>query len=638
MARPYVDPDSSAAEPDSGSSGIGESRNVAEQGHALWQQFAGATSPAEYYQSWLALQCQMVSNVFNGVIVLGSPDQGSFAPAAFWPDDSGDRQVLAEVCERALVEGRGLVLKRVASGIADGARQSCDHVAYPVHIDGQLGGVVALEVASRPERELQAVMSQLQWGSGWIELEQQRLAGANWKTGQARPRAVLELVASLVAQGDFQPAATTFVTELATRLGCERVSVGFIRRGHARIRAVSHSAKFDKKANLMRSIEAMMDESFDEEAVIVYPPVPGSSFRVMRAHEAHARQHDVGAVCSVPLSSEKSFVGVLTFERARDQIFEPDAIELCEAVGALAGPIMEVKRLESRWLVVKVLESFWSQLARLLGPHYMGRKLVITTLLALVVFFALAKGEYRVTATTVIEPVTRRTAVAPFNGYIGEALARAGDLVNAGDTLAILDDRDLRLERLKWLSQKQQYLKQRQVARSERNAAQVKIATAQIGQADAELALVDDQLARTQIRAPFGGMVVSGDLSQSVGAPVERGQTLFEVAPLDSYRAILQVDEEDIAELRPDQQGHLVLSTFPGSPLPITVERITPVSTAREGRNYFRVEARLDDASMLLRPGMEGVGKVDIDRRLLLWNWTHKAVNWLRLTFWSWLP
>jgi len=639
MSKPYVSPEFPTASSGVERSQTGSTDYAGESGdHELWQQFVSAASPDAYYRGWLALQCHMVTNVFNGVIVLGLADQGPFAPAAFWPKGARDQHNLAEVCERALIERRGLVLKRASSSITDGTPRNCDLVAYPLQIDGQLHGVVALEIASRPERELQAVIRQLQWGSGWLEVEQRRRVGATRRIGQASSSVVLELAASLVEQERFQAAATAFVTELATRLGCERVSVGFVRRGHARIRAMSHSARIDKKANLMRSIEACMDEALDEEAVIVYPTAPGALFRVMRAHEALVRQQGVGAVCSVPLSYDGKLIGILTFEGAQDQVFEPEAVALCEAVGALAGPILEVKRREDRWLVTKALESMWTQLQRLLGPRYAGRKLVVVGLAALAIFFALAEAEYRVTAKTVIEPVIRRTAVAPFEGYIGEARARAGDLVKTGDLLAALDDRDLRLERLKWLSQKQQYHKQHQLALSERNAAQVKIAAARIGQAEAELALVEDRLARAQIRAPFDGMVVSGDLSQSVGAPVERGQTLFEVAPLNSYRAILQVDEEDIADLAAEQQGHLVLSTFPDAPLPFTLERITPVSTAREGRNYFRVEARLDGAPVELRPGMEGVGKVSVDRRLLLWNWTHKAVNWLRLTFWSWWP
>jgi hypothetical protein len=113
---------------------------------------------------------------------------------------------------------------------------------------------------------------------------------------------------------------------------------------------------------------------------------------------------------------------------------------------------------------------------------------------------------------------------------------------------------------------------------------------------------------------------------------------LFEVAPLDSYRLVLEVDERDIAEVQVGQRGHLLLSAFPTEPVDVTVNKVTPVSTAREGRNFFRVEAKLDQPHNRLRPGMEGAGKIEIDRRSLVWIWTHQVVDWIRLAVWSWMP
>ena len=138
--------------------------------------------------------------------------------------------------------------------------------------------------------------------------------------------------------------------------------------------------------------------------------------------------------------------------------------------------------------------------------------------------------------------------------------------------------------------------------------------------------------------APFDAVVVSGDLTQRLGAPVSRGEVLFELAPLDAYRVVLEVDERDIADIRPGQTGELRLAALPEDPVRFVVEKITPVSEAHEGRNTFRVEARLDDAQAALRPGLEGVGKVDVERRRLLWIWTHDIVDWLRLALWRWLP
>jgi multidrug resistance efflux pump len=381
-----------------------------------------------------------------------------------------------------------------------------------------------------------------------------------------------------------------------------------------------------------------MDEAWDQATTVMYPPTPGTPFRITRAHEELVRQHGTGMVCSIPLPRGESILGVLTLERPTDHPFEPADIELCEAVAALAGPILEAQRREDRWLSTKMLESLHTQLGRLFGPRYVARKLIILALLAMCTFFATFHADYRVAATTVLEPEVRRAVLAPFEGYIADAPRRAGELVGVGEVLCALDDRDLKLERLKWRSQREQYAKQYQQALAQRNAALTQIITAQITQAEAELALVEDHLERAQVRAPFDSLVVSGDLSQSIGAPVERGKVLFEVAPLEAYRVILEVDERDIAEVADGQEGHLVLSAFPNEPLPFTVTQVTPVSTARAGRNYFRVEAHLTHASARLRPGMEGIGKIAIDRRRLLWMWAHQAVDWLRLQLWSWLP
>jgi multidrug efflux pump subunit AcrA (membrane-fusion protein) len=113
---------------------------------------------------------------------------------------------------------------------------------------------------------------------------------------------------------------------------------------------------------------------------------------------------------------------------------------------------------------------------------------------------------------------------------------------------------------------------------------------------------------------------------------------LFEIAPLDAYRLVVQVDERDISDVVVGQRGHLRLASTPFVPVPFTVEKIVPVATARDGRNFFRVEARLEHSPDRLRPGMEGVAKIDVDRRRVAAIWTRSALDWARLTLWTWLP
>ena len=134
-------------------------------------------------------------------------------------------------------------------------------------------------------------------------------------------------------------------------------------------------------------------------------------------------------------------------------------------------------------------------------------------------------------------------------------------------------------------------------------------------------------------------MVISGDLSQTLGAPVKRGDTLLTLAPADGYRALVEVEDADIDLVRQGQSGSLVLAAQPNKVLAATVTRITPLASLSEGRNVFEVEVRLADATagVELRPGMRGVARLKVGDRPLAVLWTRDAVAWLRLASWRWI-
>jgi hypothetical protein len=605
---------------------------------ALWAALVEATTPEAFCQSWLALQCRMIAGVTGGMLLLGPPDSGPFRPVAIWPDVRRNLTHLTASAERALKERRGLVRKADPEGPDPAAVTNRFEIAYPIEVREHLHGVAVLEIAPRPEVQLQAALRQLHWGAAGLQVLLWREEILKEAAARDRLQTVLELLATLVSHERSAAAAMSFATAVATRLQCDRVSVGFVRGGRAQVKAVSHSAQFGKQTNLIRAIGSAMEEAADQQATILYPPEARAAARVIRAHAELARQHGSGAICTIPLSHGEGILGALTLERPADRPFDPLTVELCEALAALAGPVLEIQRRDDRWLAAKAVETCRIWLGHLIGPRHVALKLAVAGAVAVVLFFSFAKGDFRVSATTTLEPEIRRAAVAAFNGYIAEARVRAGDVVRQDQVLAALDDREMRLERLKWLSQHEQLVKQYRQAMAKHEAAQVRILTAQIDQASAQLALLEDQLSRTRVAAPFNGVVVTGDLSQMLGSPVERGQVLFEIAPLDAYRLILQVDERDIADVSVGQRGQLLLSAFPEAPLPFRVEAVTPVSTAREGRNYFRVEAQLESTPQRLRPGMEGVGKVEVDRRLLIWIWTRQVIDWVRLKLWTWLP
>ena len=609
-----------------------------EQDSGLWARFAHAASIESFCTSWLELQCRVIGPVEAGMILLGPADRGPFRPVTTWPVKGHFLTHLSKTAEKTLKE-RQVVVMRGGDGLVSTESGIGRYaIGHPIEACGVIHGAAVIEVVSNSEANLQAMMRQLHWGAAWLELLFSREAVKTEKETRERIQAALDLVATSVGHDRFYESAMALVTALATKLQCDRVSIGFVKGGRTRVFAVSHSAEFKQQTNLIRSISEAMDEAVDQRETIVFPNGSPKSGVISRTHTELARQHGAVALCSIPLEALGAPIGALMLERPMDRPFDEKAIELCQSVAALAGPILETHRRDDRWLFTKAVDSVKFYLVSLVGPRHVALKLTSAAVVGLVLFCFLATGDYRVSAKTVLEPIVQRAAAAPFNGYIREAPVRAGDLVQAGQMLCTLDDRELRLERLKSLSKLEEHQKEYHKAMAEREAAKVEIVTAQMHQAQAEIALLDDQLAHTKVLAPFNGIVVTGDLSQQLGAPVEKGKVLFEIAPLDSYRLVIEVDERDIADVTVGQPGSLLLSAFPSEEIAVTVEKVTPVSTAKEGRNFFRVEARFDQPHDRLRPGMEGAGKIDIDRRSLVWIWTHQIVDWIRLAAWSWLP
>ena len=571
----------------------------------------------------------MVQGVRQGVVVLGPVDTGPFAPAAFWPAGQSALGGLAEIAERSLSE-RQPVVSRLGGAWG---------VAYPFLVDGRLHGGVALELSARAENELQAALRHLQWGASWIELMLRREAEREERSVPERLMSVLDLVATVLNEASFEAAARALVTELAMRLECERVSLGVVRDGHAQVAALSHSAQFGKRMNLIHAIGMAMDEAIDQKTVIRHPAGADNAVLIItRDHERLARDHGGECLLTVPFSGTDAFVGALTFERPAHLPFDAATVELCQSAAAVLCRILEVKRLNDRPLARRLLDAWREEVARLAGGRHVKRKVALAAVLGAALFFTFATTQYRVTAPSTLEGAVRRTLAAPFDGYIASTAHRAGDVVRAGTLLATLDDQDLRLERLRWASQHEQYLKQYQEAVGMHDRAKAQIAQAQVEQARAQMVLVEEQLSRASIRAPFDGVVAKGDLTQSLGGAIKRGDTLFELTPLDAYRVIVQVDEGDITDVRAGQRGVLVLASIADDSFPFMVRSVTPVTTTREGRNYFRVEGSLERISERLRPGMEGVGKIEIEERRLIWIWTRRLMNWMRLFVWTWLP
>jgi multidrug resistance efflux pump len=296
--------------------------------------------------------------------------------------------------------------------------------------------------------------------------------------------------------------------------------------------------------------------------------------------------------------------------------------------------VLEEKRQSCLPLYAYIGRSFKNQLSLLIGPGHLARKVVLFSLVVVSLFFGLMSGAYNISADAVIEGAELRSIVAPYDGYLQSATLRAGDILKKGELLAELDTRQSRLQLMSWVSQKATSRREYEDALAKNERTQVQISNAKSKRAQAEIELLEYQISQAVMQAPFDALIVSGDLSQRIGALVRQGDVLFELSPSNRFRLAMYVDEFRINDIRQIQAGQLVLAALPDQKFSFTVTRINPMTEALEGSTVYRIEAEFDNKSEMLRVGLEGVAQVYVDERLLISIWTRSMIDWMKLKLW----
>ncbi|MEO1525357.1 MAG: efflux RND transporter periplasmic adaptor subunit [Planctomycetota bacterium] len=232
---------------------------------------------------------------------------------------------------------------------------------------------------------------------------------------------------------------------------------------------------------------------------------------------------------------------------------------------------------------------------------------------------------YRMGVDCELQPTSRRYIAAPIAAPLQSVHVRPGDDVRTGDMLAMLDPREIEMELAAKRAELERTRQEHKGLLAQHKSGESRLAALQVQRLESERDLLEHRRQRLELQSPIDGMVVSGDWQRSEGVLLERGETMFEIAPLGTFRIEILIDESDVLSLRTGMPLTFRLDALPGEVFRANVERIHPRAELRNGKNVFLAEATLQDSEGRLRPGMRGRGRIRADRHLLGWNLFHKA-------------
>lgn len=449
---------------------------------------------------------------------------------------------------------------------------------------------------------------------------------------------VLDTGLKLGESEDFTNAALRLCHRVADNMDASRVSLAWIDGQDLKLRATSHGGRVNPDSHEAEMMVRAMEEAADQNNEVGHPAIAGSD-AITREHKHFSEQHEGVVVLSVPLRDPATHqtLGVLMLERPGEEGFWNELeVEHLRLAMDLVSPRLSGLHESSGWIGKRVWRKVRSAAVGWLGPEHTGWKLASVTIFLTLLLLTVIRVQHKVRSPFLLKTDAAAVATAPFPGYIDQVNYHLGDEVKKGDVLVTLDRRELLLEEASLIAGRDKNEREARALQAQGKLAESLMARAAQRQEEAKLEIVRHRLAKTEIRAPFDGIVVEGDLRERLSSPVQVGEQLFKVVQIRDLVGELQVDERDIGFLARGQEGELAFASRPGERFEVKIRRFEPVAEVRNEGNIFRLRVKVQgEPKDWWRPGMSGICKVETGKASLLWIFTHRTVETIRM--WLWL-
>jgi len=141
-------------------------------------------------------------------------------------------------------------------------------------------------------------------------------------------------------------------------------------------------------------------------------------------------------------------------------------------------------------------------------------------------------------------------------------------------------------------------------------------AKAQVAKAQATLKAEETDLAKTVIRSPINGLVLSRNVEpgQTVAASLQ-APVLFTLAEdLTQMELHVDVDEADVGRVREGQEATFTVDAYPEETFPARITQVRYSSQNTDGVVTYETVLKVDNSNLLLRPGMTATAEITVQK------------------------
>jgi len=420
----------------------------------------------------------------------------------------------------------------------------------------------------------------------------------------------------------------------------DRATVALEHGGSIQIKAMSGKTEVVQSDPEVRRLKEILEWSLisDAETYITYEGEEIKSDREETRAKFQQYFSETGfqSFYALPLMDDQGRLGVLSFESAQPDFLTEAQFEF---IRVLAGQATVALRNASLYTEVPFI-SFWEPLLQKKQQFKRldkaEKRKYVAAAVAVALLLLLLPIPMRVVGDAEISPQTISKVQAEVDGVIGKVLVHEGDRVSKGAVLAEMDDWDYRAALASTQAKYASALATMNKALAANDGTEAGIQRVQADYWKAEVTRAQERLDHTKLRSPINGVVSTPHIETFAGRKLEEGDNFAEVVDTSKARVDVGVDESDIPLVRAGDYAAVKLESFPMQKFRGDVARVSPVSSAVGDRRLFFARVEIPNSSGLLRPGMQGTGKVTIGWRPMGYVFLRAPAMWIWTKLWSW--
>jgi multidrug resistance efflux pump/GAF domain-containing protein len=450
---------------------------------------------------------------------------------------------------------------------------------------------------------------------------------------------LLEISREITATLDLDRVLGSVVNLASRALSFDRGAVGLYEKGRCEIRAVAGQEKVDPKDPKLQDLIARAEWAAGrgEQLYLSDRADPGSDAERMFVNIFGADLEADGVESGVylPLRDEEGVLGVLVFEAARPDFATPVQLEVAAILANQTAVALRNAQLYHQVPMVDALGALAARKRALLAMPRRKLQLYGGVALALVAASFLVRWPLRVTGHA---PAFRPMAMTPVRalvpGVVERVLVKEGSPVSQGAALASLRATSLVSDRAATAAAITAAERQAAQAASRGDAAEERLQRIREEALSRELALLDEEIARTTIRAPVSGVVLSPHLHERLGASLEEGDLLLTLGRTDSLELEFGVHQRDVSRVRPGQEVRLRVDALPQRTFAGRVTSVGQLPVDSGSTVRYPIRASVANPDGLLKPHMAAYARVLTEPASAVSQLLRAPSRWARLLWW----